>query len=77
MELEGYKGWEVRLFNGFGVSLRRYKNEPEWIPVEQGYDIYLFSGLQVVLGFLDFRVGSYIQLDDWIEAIIEEDKGAK
>lgn len=77
MELEGYKGWEFRLFNGFGASLRRYKNEPEWVPVEQGYDIYLFSGLQVVIGFIDFRYGDYIQLDSWIEAIIEEDKGAK
>jgi hypothetical protein len=77
MELEGYKGWEFRLFNGFSLGLKRCKNEPAWIPVDEGYDIYLFSGLQVLIGFLDFRVGSYIQLDAWIEAIIEDEKGAE
>jgi hypothetical protein len=77
MELEGYKGWEIRLFNGFSLGLKRCKNEPEWIPVAEGYDLYLFSGLQVLIGFVDLRIGSYIQLDEWIDALLEEDKGAK
>ena len=77
MELEGYKGWEIRLFNGFSLGLRRCKNEPAWIPVGEGYDIYLFSGLQVLIGFVDLRIGSYIQLDEWIDAILEDEEGAK
>ena len=63
---------QVSLFNGFVFGIERRKFAPFWASFdEDGYSIYFHCGIEVNIGFVKIKLGTFFSDDEFVEMIEE------
>ena len=62
----------LSLFNGFMLGLERRKFSPFWASFdEEGYAIFFHCGLDVTIGFIRIRFGTFFSDEEMVEILKE------
>lgn len=62
----------IALFNGFVVGLERRKLAPFWAEFsdeEEGFGIYYHSGVEINIGFIKIKLGTFFNSEEVIEEL--------
>jgi len=61
--------FHLTLYNGFNIGLERKVNSPCWMSVDGGYEVYFFRGIEINIGFIRLRLGSFLDPDEFIDEL--------
>ena len=62
----------IALFNGFVFGLERRKFAPFWaefLDEEEGFGIYYHSGVEINIGFIKIKLGTFFNSEEVMEEL--------